>query len=63
MDVLCICRLKFGDSDSEKSKGLFIACCCACEEWFRQKCVKVKREVFLDSKVRKRWKCRLCCTD
>ena len=57
MDVFCICRWEFDDSDPEKDKGLFMACCSVCEEWFHQKCVKINREVFLDEKVYKRWKC------
>ena len=62
MDVFCICcwNLSLDDSDLEKHKGLFMACCSVCEEWFHQKCVKIKREVFLDEKVHK---CHLCCTD
>ena len=58
MDVFCICRWNFDDSDPEKGKGLFMACCSVCEE-----CVKIKREVFYDEKVHKRWRCHLCCTD
>ena len=43
MDVFCTCRWNFDDSDSEKDKGLFMACCSFCEEWFYQKCVKIKK--------------------
>ena len=54
MDVFCICRWNFDDSDLEKDKGLFMACCSVCEEWFHQKFVKVKKKVFLDEKFHKR---------
>ena len=64
--VFCICLWNFDDSDpkhKKKDEGLFMACCSVCEECFHQKCVKIKREVFLDEKVHKRWKCHLCCTN
>ena len=48
MNVFCICRSNFGDSDPEKD--LFGS---VCEEWFYQNCMKIKREVFLDEKVHK----------
>ena len=51
MDVFCICRWNFHESDPEKDKGLFITFSSVCEEWFFLKCVKIKREVFLDEKV------------
>ena len=63
MDVFCISLWNFDESDPKKDKGLFMACCSVCEEWFHQKCVKIKREVFLDKKFHKRWKCHLFCTD
>ena len=54
MDVFCICRWNFDESDPENNKGLFMTCCPVCEEWFHQKCVKIKREAFLVEKVHKR---------
>ena len=63
MDVFCIILWNFDESDPKKDKGLFMTCCSVCEEWFQQKCVKIKREVFLDKKFHKRWKCHLFCTD
>ena len=56
MDTFCICSWNFGDSDPEKDKGLFMVCCSVCEEWFHQKFMKIKRKVFLEEKVHKRWK-------
>ena len=40
--MFCICRWNFDDSDLEKDKSLFMTCCSAFEEWFHQKCVKIK---------------------
>ena len=53
----------FDESDPEKDKGLLMACCSVCEEWLHQKRVERKREVFLDKKVHKRWKCHSFCTN
>ena len=53
MDVFCICRWKFYDSDPEKDKGFLMTCCSVCEKWFHQKFVKIKREVFLMRKSTK----------
>ena len=57
MDVFCIYCWNFDDSDPEKDKDLFMACCSVCDEWFHQTCL------FLEEKVHKRWKCNLCCRD
>ena len=43
----------FDESDPEKNEGLFMACCSVFEEWFHQKRVERKSEVFLDKKVHK----------
>ena len=58
--MFCICCGNFDDSDPEKDKGLYMACCSVCEEWFHQKCVKIKREVLLSEVIHKRWRCHLC---
>ena len=49
MDVFCICRWNFDDSDPKEDKSLFMACCSACEEWFDQKCVEMKGKCFWTS--------------
>lgn len=44
-----MCRSNFDDSDPKEDKGLFMACCSACEEWFDQKCVEMKGKCFWTS--------------
>ena len=47
MDVFCIYRSNFDESDPEKDKGLFMTCCSVCEEWFHQKmCENKEGSVF-----------------
>ena len=53
MDVFCICRWNFDDSDPEKDKGLFMACCSIWEKWLHQKCVKIKGNCFWTRKSTK----------
>ena len=42
MNVFCICRWNYDNSEPENDKGLFIACCSVSEEWFHQNCVTIK---------------------
>ena len=63
MDFFCKYRWNFDESDPEKDKSIFMVCSSVCEECFHQKCVKIKREVFLYEKVHQSWKCHLCWTD
>ena len=37
MDVFCICRWNFYGNDSEKGKGLLVACCAVCDEYVNKK--------------------------
>ena len=51
MNVICKRRWNFDESDPEK---YFMTCSSVCDEFFHQKCVKIKRKVFLDEKVHQR---------
>ena len=58
--IYCVCRRPFYEEDLEEDKGLFMACCCSCEEWFHRRCEKIPVAVFKDDQETRKWRCSSC---
>ena len=51
----CHCRMPFFNSAPDIDKGLFMATCAACNEWFHKKCERINALVFKDEGKAKKW--------
>ena len=54
------CQMPFSNSDPDVDKGLFMATCAACNEWFHKKSERINALVFKDVGKAKKWTCRHC---
>nr|XP_047124266.1 uncharacterized protein LOC105849580 [Hydra vulgaris] len=59
-DIFCSCRMSFFDSDVETDKGLFMAQCSNCSEWFHKRCQNIPTNIFKNKNYGNHWKCSRC---
>ena len=52
--------MPFFNSDPDVDKGLFMATCAVCNEWFHKKCERINAPVFKDEGKANIETCRNC---
>ena len=60
INIYCICRDVFFQSDIERHSKNHMARCSSCNDWFHKKCVNIPNKVFTSEEEHKKWKCPSC---
>ena len=60
VDIYCRCRMPFFEEELDKNKGMFMAHCIGCDDWYHRQCEKIPNKVFKNQDEANTWKCSIC---
>ena len=60
LDVYCLCRDVFIESETETDKEKYMVMCSSCGDWYHKKCLKIPVKIFKSDKLASTWHCTKC---